>query len=169
VAVRFLLLLCMAMTVSGCSVRQAVDGRIPAADGPPAPFPECEADEYLYIGRNTLSGLELRDTQGLLMSGPDASRAGMIWVTADPVAHEPMPDAEQPPPTRMVCLQFADGSGMSTGVDDDWRPPGLVGDSETDDASSARPVGLLVAALVVVGIVGASVIAFRGRPESTSS
>lgn len=158
----------VAAALSGCSVSPVVDGAIPAAEVPPAPFPECMAAEYAYVGRTTPLAIGLRDAQGAAF-GPDASRVGMIWITADPVEPEPMPGVVQPEPTRWMCMQFADGSGLATGVDPDWRPPGVAAEEDGDGAPSVPPIEPVVIALVTLGVIGVSVLAFRGNPHTPGS
>jgi hypothetical protein len=155
---------------------------MPAAPIPlPAPgfgvdlpmFPECEnAGELAFAGEATLSAIGLGD-----VGGPDADKPGMIWVTADPVAMPVPPGfgAEEMPMQRMVCVQWADGSGMSTNVPDGWQLPAdfaqpAAGDTGDPAAAASQielgPIAVLIAAVVLIGF---SVIAFRGGDGRSAS
>lgn len=164
---RYVRILFVAAALAGCSVSPVVDGAIPAANGPTAPFPECMAAEYAYVGRTTPNAIGLRDAQGAAF-GPDGSRVGMIWVTANPVEPEPVPGVVQPEPTRWMCMQFPDGSGLATGVDPNWQPPGSAA-AEDGASSAALPVEPVVIAVVVLSVIGVSVLAFRGERRTPAS
>jgi len=155
------LILSVAVAIAGCSVRLGVSP-IPAGDGPPAPWLECQAAEYLYIGENTLDALGLKS-----MTGFDGSRIGMIWVTADLIGPEIVPSLERP--SRMFCLQLPDSSGTSGLVDATWQPPLLAAENSSDDSSAAQPAGFLLIALTLIVVTGVSVVAFRRRPETPRS
>jgi hypothetical protein len=173
--------LVLLLVLSGCaSVVQIQAERaqpMPADRGPipvdVAMFPECQvAAEFAFSGEATLAALGL----GELAGGPDATRPGMIWITAEPVVM-PMPEpAVMPVPAgggkgfaempaqRMICVQWPDGSGMSTTVPDDWQLPSDIGDVATTSATgSAEPLNLgPVAVLVAIAVlIGASLVAFR--------
>jgi len=157
------LILSVAVAIAGCSVRLGVSP-IPAGDGPPAPWLECQAAEYLYIGDNTLDALGLKSVTGF-----DGSRVGMIWVTADLIGPEiNFPGLERP--SRMFCLQSPGSNGSTSGlVDATWQPPLLAAENSPDDSSAAQPAGLLLIALTLVVATGLSVFAFRRRPETPRS
>ena len=168
--IRFAILL---LAVSGCAPvvqtqPQPVPGVAPGGKGIPvdvAMFPECQAAaEFVFAGEATLAALGLGEMAG----GPDATRPGMIWVTAGPLAMDVPPGGgkgfEEAPAQRMVCVQWPDGSGMSTTIPDEWELPADVGEVAAAPAGAAPldlgPIAFLVAVIV---LVGASVLAFRGE------
>lgn len=136
----------------------------------PAPFPECQADEYAFAGETTLAALGMAETVG----GPDANRVGMVWVTAGPVDAEAFgpgggPGFQPPPAQRAVCVEWPDGSGMMTLVEDDWQPPGPLTGVGAGEASAAEPpLGLIGALVAVLVLIGVSYLAFR-REGSTAA
>ena len=148
----------IAVLVGGCGV--AVAGGV---DEPRPDIPGCDqAQEFAFVGETTLGALGLAD-----VGGPEASRIGMIWVTADRVQMDmgrPAPAGGAgpipvEPPSRMVCVQWPDGSGMSTTIDDGWLPP-----TEAQAAAGAEappPTGPLVIGMMLVVFIGVSVLAFR--------
>ena len=129
--------------------------------GPDAPFPECQADRYAFVGETTLAALGV-DTFG----GPDANRVGSVWITAEEVAVDmgpaPVPGGDPviQEPSRMVCVEFADGSGMSGPIDDDWQPPSGPQAALNGTGASFPPAPLIVVIVVAI-LAGASVLAFR--------
>lgn len=134
----------------------------------PGMFPECtQAGEFAFAGESTLAALGL----GEMMGGPDASKPGMIWVTANPVQMQGPGGGvgmgmEAMPMQRMVCVQWPDGSGMSTTVPDGWEVPVDIGGDDAAEASatvSAAPVDLgpIAVMVAVVVLIGFSVLAFR--------
>lgn len=133
----------------------------PAVDAPPAPFPECDAEAFAFHGRTSLAAIGLGDIVG----GPEAQRAGEVWVTAGPgdPANWPPPRVGAPPAPigRVVCVEFDDGSGMSTTIDDAWRPPGDVLDPA--GGAGGAPLAVAVVVIAVAVLVGGSLLAFRGR------
>jgi hypothetical protein len=121
-------------------------GPLPAADAVAAPFPECEAEAYLYVGRSSPSALGLDDDLGMLPH--DAQRPAMIWVTVD----------------RGMCMEFDDGSGMGCDpgcVQPDWLPPAPLDMDNSGSRGWWLPVVGLAVALVVV--LAASLVAFRSQ------
>ena len=128
----------------------------------PVPMPECAADEFAFVGETTLGAIGLDQ-----FGGPDAGRVGKIWVTAGPVEVDvggPAPAGfEPPPPTRMVCVEWPDGSAMAGGIDDGWQPPvGAGGPAQAEPSEVPWSViGLGVGALVLIGV---SIVAFRREP-----
>ena len=102
---------------------------VDAAAPPPVPvtgaasrFPECQANAYDFVGKSTLAALGLQDHVPAEL--PDPERAAMIWVTHDLMPHDFGPPGGTVEMTRMLCFEFADGSGGSGWpVDDTWRPP----------------------------------------------
>jgi hypothetical protein len=157
----------LAAVVAGCS--SAVDlGTGARADGPPPPvsFPECQAESYDFIGEGTLSALGL--DVATPVPPPNPGRVAMIWVTHDLLPHdfgEPGGPVEM---VRMLCFEFADGSGGSGWpVDPAWQPPGsapIAGQS--DDSSGVMPPALLLAVLIAVVVLGVSLVAFRSQAAS---
>ncbi|MCA1570217.1 MAG: hypothetical protein LC798_07825 [Chloroflexi bacterium] len=89
----------------------------------------------------------------------------MIWVTHDLLpfdAGEPVGAVER---TRMLCFEFADGSGGSEWpVDPAWRPPGTA---DQDVPATDLPL-LLVLALGAIAVIGTSLVAFRRGTGSGS-
>ncbi|MEO5985558.1 MAG: hypothetical protein ABIW50_00745 [Candidatus Limnocylindria bacterium] len=123
-------------------------------------LPGCDqTEDFTFAGETTLASLGLREFAG----GQESIRTGMIWVTAGPVSmgEPPMGAGGVPgaaPLSRMVCVQWPDGSGMAGSIPDDWRPPvGLV--PSTLAADGFPP--LLGLALVVGVVLAVSFVAFR--------
>jgi hypothetical protein len=127
--------------------------------GDPAPFPECQTDQYAFAGVSTLSAL------GMNEFGPDSSKPGMIWITANPVDQSDKipPGGAPPPPSRMLCVQWQDGSGMSGPVPDDWEMPQGVGVTVagTDAEAGGVPLAMIALLAGAILLVGVSVVAFR--------
>ena len=144
---------------SGCGILTGVGIGVDAGvDGPPPPFEECRAERYAFIGESTTAALGLGQ-----FGGGEANRVGMIWVTADEVVVHtgPMPAGGPPQePSRMVCVEWADGSGMSGPVADDWRLPA----AEVVPAGTF-PLAPVVVVIMLAALVGASFLAFRERPS----
>ena len=141
----------------------------PAAPGV-QPFPECQTDEYAFVGESSLAALGLADSFG---GGPDVSRVGMIWVTANPVAVvQPVPagggKGAEPPAQRWVCVQFADGSGMGGSVPDDWVPPTELASATGTEPAQEIPVGTVAVVVGAIVLIGFSIVAFRreGGPSA---
>ena len=110
------------LALSGCAA--AGDFGAPGTTGPdPIAFPECKDTSYDFVGRGTLAGLGL-DT-ATPVEPPTPHQPAMIWVTHNlkPWGHgEPGGPVDM---TRMLCFEFADGSGGSEWpVDAAWQPPG---------------------------------------------
>jgi hypothetical protein len=156
-AIAILLVACMPVVGPAGGGAPALGGA--AAPGDPAPFPECQTDQYAFAGVSTLSAL------GMNEFGPDSSKSGMIWITANPVAQPGMVPmgGVPPPPSRMVCVQWQDGSGMAGPVPDDWEMPQGVGVTVAGAGAEAGGVPLAMLALLAGAIllVGVSVVAFR--------
>lgn len=145
------------LTTSGCGVAVAGGMDVPRPD-----LPGCDqAQEFAFVGETTLGALGLPDA-----GGPDASRVGMIWVTADRVLVDmgrPAPIGGDGPipveaPSRMVCVLWPDGSGMTMPIDDRWQPPAAAQAVTTD---APLPTGPLVIGIMLVVFIGVSVLAFR--------
>lgn len=147
--------LAAAVVLTGC-------GSI-TSNAPRPEFSECgQTTDFSFVGETSLDAIGLGD------AGPESSRVGMVWVTADAIAMPggPMPIGAGPEPAaaRMVCVEWPDGSGMSMTINDDWQPP-LAGTGTSAPASGEElPIGL-IGLLVALGVlVGVSVLAFRERP-----
>ena len=88
----------------------------------PAGFPECQAEEFDFVGTATLRGLGLHTATPV--PPPDIDRVAKIWVTRDLMPHDFGPPGGPVEMTRMLCFEFADGSGGSGWpVDAAWEPP----------------------------------------------
>jgi hypothetical protein len=153
----------VAILLAGCSLVLPQSG--PVAVGPGVAeaeammFPECQTAELAFAGESTLAAIGLAE-----FGGPDANKAGMIWVTAGPVA---MPGPRPPgvgdamPEGRMVCVQWPDGSGMSGTIPDGWLPPAGVPVEGPSETTGGLPIGVLVLVGGAAVLIGASVLAFR--------
>ena len=147
------------LALTGCAA--VADLGAPRATGRhPIGFPECRSERYDFAGQGTLAGLGL-DT-ATPVQPPNPNQPAMIWVT-----HELKPWDHGAPGgavemTRMLCFEFADGSGGSEWpVDAAWQPPGLApSGAESDSPGTFGPLAIAVA-LAVVLLVGASFVAFR--------
>ena len=120
--------------------------------GPKPNLMGCDrAKEFAFIGETTLAALGLDQ-----FAGPDSGRIGTIWVTADKVEMGAPPDPLVEP-TRMVCVEWADGSGMSGQLPDRWQLPVTAEPPQ----STSLPVAPLVLAAVLLSLIGVSFLAFR--------
>jgi hypothetical protein len=172
-------LLTLQLALTGCATVVQLEARPAVAPGGNgfavdiAMFPECEAAaEFAFAGEATLAALGLGDLAG----GPDATRPGMIWVTAGPVAFEVPAGGgkglQEVPAQRVVCVQWPDGSGMSTTVPDGWELPSGAGDSATPStAANAEPIdfGPIAVITAVAVLVGASILAFRREDRRSTT
>ena len=125
--------------------------------GPTAPAGMgCDqAQEFTFIGQTSLDAVGLHEFGG----GPEGGRIGQIWITADKVQMDvgpAPPGAELSEPTRMVCVEWADGSGMAASIADDWQLP--VTDERRE---SSFPIAPILVAIVVAVLTGVSLLAFR--------
>lgn len=155
------------LLIAGCSAVLPQSGPVVGGAGvgvaEPMVFPECQTAELAFAGETTLAAIGLGDFVG----GPDANKVGMIWVTAGPAnMPQPVPAGEvgkggAMPAGRMVCVQWADGSGMSGTIPDDWVPPATASVDGSAEATGGPPIGVLVLVGGAVVLVGASVLAFR--------
>jgi len=139
----------LVVLMSACSLGPGteVTGRRPS-------LPGCDqAQEFAFIGRTSLDALGLDEFGG----GPDGAQIGTIWVTADEVQMDAPPDPAVEP-TRMVCVEWADGSGMTAPLPDNWQPPRTA---EPLPPSTSPPVAPLVLVAVLATLVGVSFLAFR--------
>lgn len=93
----------------------------PSTDQPPGLC--SQTDQFAFVGETTLRAL---DFAAFGRASPDdLDRSGVFWVTAVPI-EIPRPSAAPPRrPTRMVCVEWADGGlGFESGsIEDDWTPP----------------------------------------------
>jgi hypothetical protein len=107
------------MILTGCAGMLDLSG--PRATEPPAPqnFPECEAESYDFVGEGTLRGLGLHVATPV--PPPDPDRPAMIWVTHDLKRWDHGEPGGPFEMVRMLCFEFADGSGGSEWpVDPTW-------------------------------------------------
>ncbi len=124
--------------------------------------PECAVEAFAFAGEGTLRQLGL--DKATPVPPPDIDRVAMIRVTRDPVPHdlgEPGGDVEM---VRMLCFEFADGSGGSGWpVDPAWQPPAeRMGASENAPTGSLPPAVFGAAVLALFALV-VSLLAFRKR------
>ena len=120
------------LALTGCA--SVADLGAPRATAPdPVRFPECKSESYDFAGQGTLAGLGL-DT-ATPVPPPNPNQPATIWVTHELKPHdlgEPGGPVEM---TRMLCFEFADGSGGSEWpVDADWQPPALASTSASGDS-----------------------------------
>lgn len=140
----------------------------PAAPGL-QPFPECQTDEYAFVGEASLAAIGL----GQLAGGAEANRVGMIWVTANPVVMpQPAPIGGGNIPAveadRFVCVQWADGSGMGSTVPDDWQPPADLASVTSTQPEPQVPLGTLAVLVGAFVLIGFSIVAFRSDRGSSA-
>ena len=159
----------IAAIVPACAGSVTVgDGAAGLAQAVPArqpPFEECQADAFAFVGETSLAAIGLAELTG----GPDANRIGSVWVTAGPAGLGVFPGPEAPPPGRMLCIEWPDGSGMSTNVDDAWQPPGIDAAAGDAEGSSAVPVGPMAAVIAAVLLVVISYLAFRRDSQAAET
>jgi hypothetical protein len=85
-------------------------------------FPECAGATYDFVGESTLAALNIQAHVPAQL--PQPGRPAMIWVTHDLRPHDAGPPGGPVQMTRMLCFEFADGSGGSGWpVDEAWQPP----------------------------------------------
>jgi hypothetical protein len=150
-----LVAIALMVALAGCGVAQ------PANLSPE--FTECgQTTNFAFVGETSLSAIGLGD------AGPESSRVGMVWVTADaiPMGGPPMPlgGGPEPEPMRMVCVEWPDQSGMSMSIDPGWEPPFAGMDPAASASGQDLPVGLIGLLVALAVLVGVSVVAFRERP-----
>ena len=166
---------------SGCASVSATPVPVPVPVAEPAigvavdpiapglqPFPECQTDEYAFVGEASLAAIGLGEIAG----GPEANRVGMIWVTANPVSlPQPAPIGGGNVPgveaDRFLCVQWADGSGMGSTVPDDWVLPTDVG-SAVPQSQPEIPLGTLAVLIGALVLKCFSIVAFRSDRGSAS-
>ena len=159
------------LAIAGCAPvgQQAGPNVGIAGPAPLVPFPECQTDEYAFVGEASLGAIGLAEIAG----GPDSNRVGMIWVTAGPVAMPmPQPVGGGPVPeqdaSRFVCVQWPDGSGMGASVPDDWSPPAAALGAGAQATGPEIPLGTVAVIVGAVVLIGFSVIAFRREGGATA-
>lgn len=150
-----------ALLLVGCAAlaELGVQAAPPQWEGPaPLGDPTCLAESYDFVGEGTLAALGL--DVATPVPPPEPNRLAMIWVTADLLPHDAGPGGGAVEMTRMLCFEFADGSGGSAWpVDPAWQPPGEPAPAAPEGVSF--PPGLLVLGLAVLFAIGVSVLAFR--------
>ena len=142
----------MASVVTGCSIGGPAGAQPPGFGGMPC----ANATRFAFAGETTLAALGLEK-----FDVAQSNQVGMIWVTSDKVDLKgPQPaGVAEGPLSRMVCVQWPDGSGMAAPVDESWQPPaGAVGAKQ----GFPTPLIALVAGALLLAV--ASYFAFRRRP-----
>lgn len=133
-------------------------------DVPLAPFSECQPP-YAYVGRTTLAAL------GIAQGGLDRNRVGRVWITANVVTVDEFAPPEAPggpagSAAQVMCIEFADGSGMSSMLTEPFSRPGqLEATTAPGDASNLR---LVLVAVSAVALTAISVLAFRAGDRHAS-
>jgi hypothetical protein len=149
--VKWLGVISVVTLASGCAIG--------GLSGPPPPgvggMPCAGATRFAFAGETTLVALGLEQ-----LDSAESNRVGMIWVTADKVDLEGPQPAGVPaqPLSRVVCVQWPDGSGMAGPVDESWQPPAGA------SANKGIPTPLIALVVGAVLLGGASYLAFRRRP-----
>jgi len=143
---------------------EAAPERMPVG-GPaePAGFPECQADEFDFVGKGTLRELGLHTATPI--PPRDIDRVAIIRVTRDLMPHDAGSEGGPVEMTRMLCFEFADGSGGSGWpVDPTWRPPTDVEAASANASDGSPSPALLAGAAVALLALAGSVLAFRRLP-----
>ena len=142
--------------VAGC-------GLLPSTDAQPAVDPqnrtECVAP-LAFSGETTLAALGLCDLPG---GAGDANRPATIRVTQETVAWEDFAPPGVPPAVpegQLLCVTWADGSGMTTLLHEPFNPP-LDRLAAPAPESARPPVVPLVAVAALVVVAAVSWLAFR--------
>lgn len=149
------------VVLAGCAGGFDLGGLLASVPAAGSPLSDCRAESYDFVGESTLAALGLDDATPV--PPPDPDRVAIIWVT-----HDLLPrDVDEPggpvETVRMLCFEFADGSGGSLWpVDRAWQPPAAPA-SAAQDAGRANLLVLLLVALPAVLLIGVSVVAFRRR------
>jgi hypothetical protein len=150
--VKWLGMIGVASLVTGCSIGGPAGAPPPGLGGMPC----GAATRFAFAGETTLAALGLGE-----FDVAQSNQVAMIWVTADKVDLEGPQPAGVPaqPLSRVVCVQWPDGSGMAAPIDESWQPPaGAVSANQ----GIPTPLIALVAGTVLLGV--ASYFAFRRRP-----
>lgn len=125
----------------------------------------CEqAANFTFVGETSLQQLGLAEDMGMI--GRDAGRVGSVVVTADRISLHgpgPLPPGIPDEVTRMVCVQWPDGSGMAGPIPDAWQLPSAfdIGTGGDDFEPPYVLIGLVVSALLIAAV---SFFAFRSEP-----
>jgi hypothetical protein len=141
------------------------DAGAPVAGGDQADarFPECAVDAFAFAGEGTLRQLGL--DKATPVPPPDIDRVAMIRVTRDPVPHDLGEPGGAVEMVRMLCFEFADGSGGSGWpVDAAWRAPAEFTSASESAPSDGLPTAALGAAVAAIVLLVLSAFAFRSRP-----
>jgi hypothetical protein len=118
----------VAILLGGCGSGAALDlGLDRPVTEPAPPFEDCVADNYVFIGESSLGALGLdRATRGPVTPA-DAARTGQFWVT-EPIPFDSGPEGGETELVRQFCVEFPDGSGMSSWpISDEWQLPAAFG------------------------------------------
>jgi hypothetical protein len=154
-----LLPLALGLVAAGCAMPPG-DARVA---GQTPTIPECaQAGRFAFAGQASLAELGLGGLGGF--GGAEAARPARIWVTADPVSligPVAPPGIDEPPPRRVFCAEWADGSAVMGEVPDGWEPPAAI-PLDAADGQAAGPSPLLLLLLAALAIGGVSLLAFRG-------
>ena len=143
------MVLAVALVVPACAGTTTV---VTAPVAGQAPFPECQTDAFAFTGEMSLAAIGLDQIAGL----QEANRVGTIWVTAGPVALPGPNGGVEMSPGRVLCVEWPDGSGMATTIDDAWQPPGV------ELAQVVEPAWPLIGiGAVILVLVAGSFVAFR--------
>ena len=157
---RFAVVSLLAMVLAAC----AGDLGQLRGNGPPVPpFPECRASSYDFVGRGTFAGLGL--DKATPVPPPDPNRMAMIWVTHDLLPYDRGEPGGPVEMTRMMCFEFADGSGGSEWpVDAAWQLPGTdLGLGDDGPSAVSVPISLLAAVAFGAVLIAAALAAFRSK------
>jgi hypothetical protein len=144
--------LATAAFLAACStLTPGIPGPVP--DDEPDGFQDCEAP-YAFDGETTMAALGLGD------AGPDAARPGRFRITQDTITHEEFAPPGAPvhiPEGQVLCVTWADGSGMAMMLAEPWRAP------EEGGAETVPPSAAILGVIGLVVVIGGAIawIAFR--------
>lgn len=158
--VRVLGALAATVLLAACSTL-APERADPEAGDQPAGFQDCEAP-YAFDGETTMAALGLGD------AGPDAARPGRIRITQDTITHEEFAPPGAPvhiPEGQVLCVTWADGSGMAMMLAEPWRAPA------EPDGDASVPLNAAILGVIGLVVVGGAIswIAFRSDPRDRGS
>jgi len=130
----------------GCSALLGPGDPPDVPDQGPGRAMEC-TEPYVFAGRSSLAALGLAD-----LGGPNANRIGTVWITegAAPV----------------LCVEWEDGSGMVTILDEPFRPP--LAQPGAGSAPHPSPVAFGAIGLILAISIVVSYLAFRRRRPSAA-
>lgn len=150
----------LAALLAACGTQLDIGGGRPPPAGAEPP-PECRAQSCDFVGEGTFAGLGLVGQSRAEL--PDPNRPAMIWVTHDLLPFDDGGPGGPVEGTRMMCFEFADGSGGTDWpIDPGWRPPGALDAAASPDVPVSRMEPLALLALLALLIVGV-LLAFRRR------